>query len=55
MATLTKVGDDTNTSDNKVNFPDHTCIIKVSMRYKNKKIGTIQSQLQPPVRSMVRR
>ena len=36
MATHTKASDDTNTNHDTVTCPDHTCIIKASMRYKNK-------------------
>ena len=38
-ATNTKAGNDTNVDDDIVDCPYHTCIIKGSMRYKNKKSG----------------
>ena len=37
MATHTKASDDKNTNHDTVTCSDHTCIIKASMRYKNKK------------------
>ena len=36
IATHTKASDDTNTNHDAVDCPDHTCIMKASMRYKSK-------------------
>ena len=38
-ATHTKADNDTNINDDTVQCPDHTYIIKASMRYRNKKSG----------------
>ena len=38
-ATHIKADNDTNINDDTVQCPDHTCIIKSSMRYRNKKSG----------------
>ena len=38
-ATHTKAANAANINDDTVHCPDHTCIIKASLRYKNKESG----------------
>ena len=53
MVTHANTSNDTNTTDDQLHCPDHMCIIKTSMRYRNKKVRAIQLQnVQPPVRRL---